>query len=279
MSEVIENINPNELKFRDNVRFRADSNLGELMESIKQHGILQPILARKEDKTIICGHRRTSSAIKLGLEKIPVTFRSGIDDKQANILNLIENELRKDISSIEIGRQCDNLLKNKKFRMSISELASALSVSDGRVKACLEAFRRLPPEYRDKVVHITSSRSRKYGELPENVVLAILNLPSRVGRVLRGKSEKILKSDFDLIFKETMDKKLTINHINLLAVMMARGMTVKKALKEIDLYEIARLNFVVLKTELADVRLKEKIISKQALFNNLIKKVYPNLVI
>ena len=267
----IELINPNELEFRENVRWRADSNLSELMESIKQHGIQAPIKAREEDKSIVYGHRRVAAAIKLQLDKIPVIFESGIDDRTANILNLLENMQRKDVTSMEIGRQCDSMLKNKKFNISLAELATTLGVSDKRVKICLEAFKRLPEKYRDKVVHLDNSRKRKFGDLPENVVFAILSL-------CRHSKEKYGSKELDLLLKEAGDNKLTVAHINLIGLLADSGMPVKKAIKELDLYEIARLNFILLRTEMASVKKKEGIFGKRELFNHIIKKEYPNLV-
>lgn len=267
----IEYVNPNKLVFRENVRWRADSNLSELMESIKQHGIQVPIKARKEDQAIIYGHRRVAAAIKMQLKEVPIIYESNINDKECNILNLLENMQRKDVNSIEIGRQCDLMLREKKFNTSLSELAVALGVSDRRIKICLEAFKRLPEKYRDKIVHLTQARKRKFGELPENVVFAILNL-SRKGRNIIG------EKDLDLIFKETMDNKLTVSHINLLGLLINTGMPIKKAIKELDLYVISRLNFISLKTELANVQKKEGIFGKRELFNHLLKKTYPNLV-
>ena len=272
----IENVNPNELIFRDNVRWRADSDLSELMESIKQNGIQVPIKVREEDKTIVYGHRRIAAAIKLQLEKVPVIFESGIDDKGANVLNLLENIQRKDVSSIEIGRQCDLMLKNKKFQMTMSELATALGVSEKRVNICLEVFKRLPEKYREKVVHLDHSRKRKFGELPENVVMCILNIPAKVPHTNREKI--ITDKELDIIFEEAGKNKLTVAHINLITLLLCFGMSIKQAIKELNLYEISRLNFVCLKTELADARKKEGIFLKRELFNCIIKKTYPNLV-
>ena len=267
----IQQIDPKKLEFRDNVRWRADSNLSELMESIKQHGIQSPIKARGEDKTIVYGHRRVAAAIKLQLAEVPVIFEDGISDEDANILNLLENMQRKDVSSMEIGKQCDLILKDKKFKISLSELAVALGVTEKRVKICLEAFKRLPEKYRNKIVHLDSSRKRKFGDLPENVVFAILNLN-------RFANRKLTDKEMDLIFEETGDQKLTVSHINLLGLLMNAGMSVKKALEELNLYEIARLNFILLKTELAEVQKKENISYKRELFNKIIKDKYPNLV-
>lgn len=264
-------MNPNDLKFRDNVRWRADSNLNELMESMKQHGMQTPVKAREEDKTIVYGHRRVAAAIKLQLEKIPVILESGISDKEANILNLLENMQRKDVTSMEIGRQCDLILKDKKFNISLSELAVTLGTNENRVKTCLEAFRRLPEQYRSKVVHLDYSRKRKFGDLPENVVFAILNLNRFINAKLSAK-------EMDLIFKKTGEEKLSVSHINLLGLLINAGMPLKKAIKELDCYEIVRISFVVLKTELASAQKKEGIFSKKALFENIMRKVYPNLV-
>jgi len=267
----IEYINPNDLKFRDNVRWRADANLNELMESIKQHGIQTPVKAREEDKTIIYGHRRVAAAIKLQLDKIPVIFEAGITDKEANILNLLENMQRKDVTSMEIGKQCDIILKDKKFETSLSELATLLGVSENRVKTCLEAFKRLPEKYREKVVHLDSSRKRKFGDLPENITFAVLNLNRFINKKLNDK-------EMDILFKKVGDEKLTISHIRLIELLINAGMPFKKAIKEVDSYEIARLNFVLLRTELANVQKKEQIFAKQSLMNHIIKKSYPNLV-
>jgi len=267
----IEFVNPKDLVFRENVRWRADSNLSELMESIKQNGIQSPVKVREEDNTIVYGHRRVASAIKLQLEKIPVIFEKGIDDKKANLLNLLENMQRKDVTSMEIGRQCDTMLKNREFKLSISELATTLGVSEGRIKICLEAFKRLPEKYRDKVVHLDSSMKRKFGDLPENVVFAILQLS-------RTCSRKISSKEFDFLFKKTGEEKLTVSHINLIGLLVNSGMPLQRAIKELDLYDIARLNFILLRTELASVQKKEQVYGKRELFNTIIKKSYPNLV-
>lgn len=267
----IEFINPKELKFRENVRWRGDSNLSELMESIKHQGIQSPIKARAEDLSIVYGHRRAAAAIKLRLDKVPVILEEGIDDKKANILNLLENMQRKDVTSMEIGRQCDMMLKDKQFNISLTELATSLGVSERRVKICLEAFKSLPEKYRDKVIHLDNSRKRKFGDLPENVVFAILSLT-------RTSKERFGSKELDLLLKETGDKKLTVSHINLIGLLVNSGMPLKRALKELDLYDIARLNFILLRTELASVQKKEKVFGKRELFNTIIKKSYPNLV-
>jgi len=267
---VIQYVDPSTLVFRENVRWRADSNLSELMESIKQNGIQQPVKARKEDRTIVFGHRRIGAAIKLGLKEVPVIFDGGISDKQANILNLLENMQRKDVTSLEIGRQCDIMLKNTKFKLSINELSTILGVSSTRIKICLDAFKRLPPEYRDKVVHVVNN-NRKYGQLPENVVYAILNF-NREFKKLDAKELKIC-------LNTAASEKLTVGQIRLIGRLMNSGMLFKKALKEIKLYTIMRMDIPVLKTELSSAMRKENMHTKIEFCIKIFNKVYPNLVV
>lgn len=268
--KIISFVDPSSLKVGENSRFRTNEDLSELMESIKQHGILQPITARTEDKAVICGNRRLASAIKLGMDLVPVIFISDIDDKQLLILNLMENMQRKDISSVEIGRQCDLALKNSKFKISMSELATSIGVNESRIKVCLDVFRYLPEEFRKKVIHLNSARKRKFGDLPENIVFSILNW---------GRHHiKLNDKEINLLFKEVAERKLTINHVNLIGLLFDSGMPLKEALKQVHIYTIARLDFVVLKTELAVIQNKLGIFGKQAVFNEIIKKVYPHLI-
>lgn len=77
--------------------------LSELSESIKKHGIIQPVLVRPLSNgryEIIAGERRWRAARMAGLEKIPVVVRE-IEDGQAAQLALIENLQREDLNPIE----------------------------------------------------------------------------------------------------------------------------------------------------------------------------------
>ena len=103
--------NPKDLVVGENSRFRAESNQSELMESIKQNGILQPIVARKEDKVVIMGNRRLAAATKLGLDFVPVRYMESIDDKTLLILNLTENIQRKDIEIKDVVANANSMLK------------------------------------------------------------------------------------------------------------------------------------------------------------------------
>lgn len=84
-------------------RYFDSEALRQLTESIKQHGILQPLLVRlvDEDKhELVAGERRYRAATEIGLKEVPVVIRE-LDDNAAFQLALIENLLREDLNPVE----------------------------------------------------------------------------------------------------------------------------------------------------------------------------------
>lgn len=112
MNEVVElyldDIIPN--RFQPREVFNEDA-LNELAQSVKEHGIIQPIIVRKlADKyEIIAGERRYKASVLAGLTKIPAIIRN-MDDKEASKVALLENLQRKDLSPIEEAKSYKKLL-------------------------------------------------------------------------------------------------------------------------------------------------------------------------
>lgn len=97
--------------FQPRVEF-DDEALNELAESIKVHGIIQPITVRKigyEQYEIISGERRTRASILAGKKQIPAYIRLA-DDQQMLEMALIENIQRQDLNAIEISLSYKRLL-------------------------------------------------------------------------------------------------------------------------------------------------------------------------
>lgn len=80
----------------------ADDKLAELTESVREHGVLQPLLIRKVDDTfeLVAGERRLRAAKKVGLKKVPVVFLTADHEKAAE-MGLIENIQREDLNAME----------------------------------------------------------------------------------------------------------------------------------------------------------------------------------
>jgi ParB family chromosome partitioning protein len=123
----VEALKPN--RFQPRQYFDADT-LGELAESIRLKGILQPILARpiegESTFEIIAGERRWRAAQKVGLKVVPVYVRA-MSDEHAMEAALIENIQRHDLNPIEEAEGYKRLLEE--FKYTQEQLADRLKKS------------------------------------------------------------------------------------------------------------------------------------------------------
>lgn len=112
-NEVIElyldDIIPN--RFQPREKFDQEA-LTELSTSIKEHGVIQPIIVRQigDKYEIIAGERRYKASALAGLTKIPAIIRN-LDDKEASKVALLENLQRKDLTAIEEARTYQKILE------------------------------------------------------------------------------------------------------------------------------------------------------------------------
>ena len=125
----IEDIIPN--RFQPRLSF-DDASLADLASSIKEHGIIQPlVLRRKNDKyEIIAGERRFKAAKMAGLVSVPAVI-SNLDDNTSAEVAIVENIQRKDLTAIEEARSYQALL-NKGY-MTQDELARKMGLSQSAI--------------------------------------------------------------------------------------------------------------------------------------------------
>lgn len=126
-------IKPN--KGQPRKQFKADE-LAELSDSIKQNGILQPLLVRKKGTTyeIVAGERRYQAAKLAGLTEVPVVVRD-ISDDEVFKLALIENLQRSDLTPLEEAQGYRQLLSEQ--GLTQEELAKTLSKSRSAISNTL----------------------------------------------------------------------------------------------------------------------------------------------
>ena len=105
----LDDIIPN--RFQPREVFNEEA-LKELSASIKEHGVIQPIIVRKigDKYEIIAGERRYKATTMAGLTKIPAIIRN-LDDKEASKVALLENLQRKDLTAIEEARTYQKILE------------------------------------------------------------------------------------------------------------------------------------------------------------------------
>ena len=120
---AVDQIRPSSQQVRS--RFDAEP-LGELAESIRLHGVLQPLLVRKlaDGFELIAGERRWRAARLAGLYQVPAVVRSDAGDDQQLVLGLIENLQRTDLDAIEEARGLQRLIEE--FGLTHEEVAHRL---------------------------------------------------------------------------------------------------------------------------------------------------------
>lgn len=169
----IDKITPN----KDQPRKSFDpEKLAELADSIKQNGVLQPLLVRAIGKNyeIIAGERRYQAAKAAGLTEVPVIIRD-ISDDDVFKLALIENLQRSDLSPLEEARGYKQLLEQKDLTQE--ELAQILSKSRSAITNTLRLL-DLPAEVQELI---------ELGKLTAGHARAILAVPSEEGRIKLAK--------------------------------------------------------------------------------------------
>lgn len=109
----VENIIPN--RYQPRLNFKEEE-LNELANSIRQYGVIQPLILRKYGNKyeIIAGERRYKASIMAGLQVVPALVNE-IDDKTSAELALVENIHRQDLSAIEEAKSYKRLLDLGKF--------------------------------------------------------------------------------------------------------------------------------------------------------------------
>lgn len=120
---AVDQIRPSHQQVR--TRFDAEP-LGELAESIRLHGVLQPLLVRRlpDGYELIAGERRWRAARLAGLTAVPAVVRSDASNDEQLVLGLIENLQREDLDPIEEARGLRRL--TEEFGLTHEEVAQRI---------------------------------------------------------------------------------------------------------------------------------------------------------
>lgn len=162
-----------------------DSALQELAESIKEHGVFQPIIVKKSVKgyNIIAGERRVKASQIAGLTTIPAIVRDFTDDEMMQVA-LLENLQREDLTAIEEAKAYKSIIEA--MRLTQDELAKRLGKSRSHITNMLGLL-RLPLSVQDEVLHnkISMGHAR---------VLSKLQDPAQIMEL----SDKIIKENLSV---------------------------------------------------------------------------------
>lgn len=161
----IDKIKPNPYQPR---LYFDETKLKELSNSIKEHGIFQPIIVTKSDNDyiIVAGERRFRAAELAGLNKIPAVIRK-YDNNQMAEISLVENLQREDLSAIEEAKAYEAILKQTNITQQ--ELAKKISKSRSHVTNLLGLL-TLPEEVQKMVIEkqISMGHARTLSKLEDS---------------------------------------------------------------------------------------------------------------
>lgn len=204
-----------------------EEELQELAESIKNYGVLQPLLVQKKGTSyeLIAGERRWRAAKLAGLREVPVVLRE-YNKQQAMEIALIENVQRSDLNPIEEAQAYQQLVKE--FHLTQEEIAVRVSKNRATITNAMRLL-KLDSQIQDILIkgmissgHARALLSLEDGQLQKKAAQEILDrglsvretekLVKKMGKDLSPKEEKAEKRDdaLTLIFRELEERMKSI---------------------------------------------------------------------
>uniref|UniRef100_A0A7C4NUB3 ParB/RepB/Spo0J family partition protein n=1 Tax=Thermodesulfobacterium geofontis TaxID=1295609 RepID=A0A7C4NUB3_9BACT len=224
LSELIPEIEESPIKYipidnilysplQPRIQFKEDEDFEELVKSIKERGILQPILVRKKGEDLyecVAGERRLKAAKKAGLKEVPAVIKN-FTDEEVLLIALIENLQRKNLNPLEEALGYKNLIE--KFGYTQEEIAEKVG-KDRATVANLLRLLKLPSIIQEDLLEerLTVGHAKALLALDEeekqiyvrNLILkkglSVRETEKLVGRLQKGEiSQKKKELDPDLV--------------------------------------------------------------------------------
>jgi ParB family transcriptional regulator, chromosome partitioning protein len=217
------------IKTREQPRHYFDpEKLEQLVESIAQHGILEPLLVRPlntNEYELVAGERRYRAALKLGLPKVPVVIRQ-LNDEEAIQLALIENLQREDLNPIE---ETEGVLQLLAFRlqMPVQAIPTLLYQMKNTLEKEADVRNNVIPNFRPDREQVIQSVFKDLGLMSWLSFtcnrLPLLNLPNeildalRCGKIAYTKALAIARVKDEIqrqtLLDQTIEENLSLNQI------------------------------------------------------------------
>jgi ParB-like nuclease domain len=182
-----------------NPRRIGEDELESLTRSLRQFGFVQPVLARKEDSTVIGGHQRLIAARRLGLTSVPVIWLD-LSVEQARLLNLALNKISGSWDDALLARLLADLQSSPDIDLSLSrfgedeikDLLRSLETREKREQ--VESF-----DLDEALAEATRTPRAKLGDLwllgDHRLACGDSTNPEAVARLLGGAEPRLLATD------------------------------------------------------------------------------------
>lgn len=195
-----------------------EAALQELAASIKQQGVLQPLLVREisaNQYEIIAGERRWRAAKLAGLTEVPVMLRQ-VDDETAMAMALVENLQREDLNAMEQAYAMQRLLTE--FALSHQQIADLLGKSRTAVSNFLRLL-SLSPSVKRLLEHgdidmgharamlaLEEEQQHQVAQMVAGRQLSVRETEALVKRIKEGKKKPDSKPELQPLFKERVQR-------------------------------------------------------------------------
>lgn len=246
-----------------------DDSIAELMQSIKQNGLKQPIGVCKNKTgggyTLLFGNRRLIACTKLGYANISAQIEEHVDIKQLMILNVTENLQRKDPSWAEFGRVIEKL---QKMGLTTKEISVRIGVEERKILELLATFKQLPERFRGKVKFIGKGGNRKEGDIAPQVATALIRLKKSHGLTDKNLDELVSYAGKGDVSREAL------KNIN---VMLKTGIKFEDAIEKSYDYEVYRIDFVCHRLKVSQLVEETGAVTVQRLFKMLLYGLKPGV--
>lgn len=195
-------------------RIFGEDELMELTESIKEYGVIQPIVVKKMDKgtyTLIAGERRLRASILAGLEKIPAIIRDA-NDQDSALIALVENVQRENLGYMEEAQAYSKLIEE--YGMTQSELALRMGKKQSTISNKIRLL-ALPEDIQEALIFnkLTERHARALLKLNDNELRRYV-IERVVSHGLNVRQTEKLIEDILLKQQEEQRKKNKISYIS-----------------------------------------------------------------
>lgn len=268
----LQKIEINKIKIVENHRSTInEDHLDEMMQSIKQHGVLQPIGIAKDGHggyVLRFGQRRLLACKKLGHKTIEAMVSDKVSDQKLSFEGLTENIQRKDPSFAEYGRIIEKL-KNKE-KLQLSEIAVRMGIPLKKINQIFQVYEELPEKLRSKVFFMEKGGGRKGrpGEIPATVATKIIAMK---------REHNLNNKDIDNIFDGVARKGMDSLDLDNVGSLVGSGMNATDALAHSAQYGVYTVDVVVKHTEMARLMQQHQLINRAHLFKKAIYGEIPPL--
>uniref|UniRef100_A0A7V4E3V4 ParB/RepB/Spo0J family partition protein n=1 Tax=candidate division WOR-3 bacterium TaxID=2052148 RepID=A0A7V4E3V4_UNCW3 len=216
-AELVENVRLVEIEkiYKNPYQPREDveKNLDALVESIKKHGVLEPILVKKDGEKyqLLAGERRFLAAKKAGLDKVPVRVLE-VDEPSTAEIALVENLLREDLNPLEEAAGIETLIS--KFNYTHEKVAQILGIDRATVTNKLRLLKLSNPvKQLLKNGLITEGHAKMLVSLDEPLQIRLANLIVEKGLSVR-ELERYIQKEKNPTRSKSEEKTVKMTSVN-----------------------------------------------------------------